>query len=87
MRAWWAGITSLTTIVSLGLTAIVLLYGLENPLINAAFAIFVVSAVIGSEYWRWATPPDQSSKDLNLNIPRQPLDPKGQPAVGFCRQR
>ncbi len=84
MRAWWAGITSLTTIVSLGLTAIVLLYGLENPLINAAFAIFVVSAVIGSEYWRWATPPDQSSKDLNLNIPRQPLDPRANLQWGFA---
>lgn len=75
MRAWWAGITSLTTIVSLGLTTIVLLDGLEDPRINAAFVIFVLAGVIGGEYWRWTTPPvRQFSNELRLNIPRQTSD-------------
>ncbi len=76
LRAWWSGITSITSLVSVGLTAAVLVYGLRSPRIATGVVVLVLIASITGEYWRWTTPPNQTPRDLKLNIPKQLLDPK-----------
>ncbi len=75
-RAWWVGISSLMAVVSAGLTLGVLLFGFWYPGISTVIVLVALAAITVGEYWRWNAPPNPPANDLNLNMPRQPLDPK-----------
>jgi hypothetical protein len=53
LRAWWAGITSVTTLVSAALIAVVLSSGALQTKTTIAVAFIAVCAVIVLEYWRY----------------------------------
>lgn len=84
-RAWWAGITSVTMIISAGLTASVLLYGSRYPDSSRALATLLLGAVISAELWRWATSPSRRfENELTLNIPKQTVQPKDKQSWDFA---
>jgi hypothetical protein len=53
LRAWWAGITSLTTLVSAALVATIILPSLQHPRISVVIVLVVLAAVVGGEYLCW----------------------------------
>jgi hypothetical protein len=83
MRAWWAGITSVTTTLAAVLTVVILLYGSHHQGIGIPFAVILLAVAIHYEYLRQKTPPaSQFSNDLKLNMPEQASGPtRNQPWV------
>jgi len=76
LRAWWAGITSLTTLVSAALVAAIILLSLQHLRISTVIVLVVLAAVVGGEYLCWIRPA-QPLADLQLNIPNQPSELRG----------
>lgn len=74
VRAWMAGITSLTMLISAVLVAAMVLRSF--PRINVVVTLTVLAGVISAEYWWWKLRPPQPANNLQLNIPKQRSDLK-----------
>jgi hypothetical protein len=79
LRAWWAGITSLTALITLALTVRVLWPGPILSLSTYAWALLLV-ATMSMEWWRFGSGINSADSLLSLSVPVM-LPPKRNTSV------
>jgi len=70
IRSWWAGITSVTTVIAACGTIGLIQYEAQYPKRTIAAAFVSLAIVLGTECWRQLSEPHKASKrQLKLNVP------------------